>query len=209
MNRPFIDDDRTAALVAGAQRKDPEALRLLIEEHLPDLRAYVRLQLPPRLRRRESCSDIVQSTCREVLEDLPSFEYRGMGSFRAWLFTAALNKVRGKGKYHRAQKRDVAREMHGEAGNDRDASVSAELYASLCSPEPRPSQHAIAREQAARIELAMDRLPSDDREMLLLARVVGLTRRDIAERVGITEKAVRNRVSRASVRLLASLENRL
>ena len=131
-----------------------------------------------------------------------------MGSFRAWLFTAALNKVRQKGAFHRAQKRDVAREVRVEAGDDSQASVGAGLYASLCSLEASPSQHAIANEQAARIERAMDRLPGDDREMLLLARLVGLTHKEIAERMGRTESAVRNLVSRASVRLLASLEER-
>ncbi len=201
-------DDRTEITVRAALQREPGALDQLIGEHLGDLRAFVRLQVDPRLRVRESQSDLVQSVCREVLEDLPGFEFRGAGSFRAWLFTAALNKVRQKGEFHRAQKRDVAREARAEAGDDGRSSVGADLYATLCSLEPSPSQHAIAHEQALRIEQAMDRLPKDDREMLLLARVVGLTQREIAERMGVTEKAVSHRISRAGVRLLASLEER-
>jgi len=195
-------------MVRAAVRREPGALDQLIGEHLGDLRAFVRLKVDPGLRIRESHSDLVQSVCREVLENLPGFEFRGAGSFRAWLFTAALNKVRQKFNFHRAQKRDLAREQHVEAGEDDGSSVGAHLYASLCSLEPSPSQHAIAREQAARIERAMDRLPEDDREILLLSRVVGLTQREIAERTGRTEKAVEHRIRRAGVRLLAALEER-
>ena len=181
----------------------------LIGTHLDDLRAFVRLQVDPQLRARESCSDVVQSICREVLEDLPGFDYRGEGSFRAWLFTAALNKVRQKGEFHRAQKRDPAREVRPAAGDDSQATVGAGLYASLCSLEPTPSQHAIAHEQAERIERAMDKLPEDHREVLLLARVVGLPHEEIATRMGRSEIAVRTLLSRASVRLLAALEERV
>ena len=205
---PALEKHRTEVLLEGARRQEPRALEELIEVHLDDLRAFVRLQVDPRLRVRESHSDIVQSICREVLEDLPGFEYRGEGSFRAWLFTAALNKVRQKGEFHRAQRRDVAREVRAEQGDDDKTSVGAGLYASLCSLEPSPSQHAIAHEQAARIERAMDKLPPDHRNVLLLARIVGLSHREIATRVGRSEMAVSTLVSDASVRLLAAIEER-
>ena len=196
--------DRTESLVQAAVRREAGAMERLLAAHLPNLRAFVRLQVDQRLRLRESQSDLVQSVCREVLEDLPGYEYRGEGSFRAWLFTAALNKVRQKGEHHRAQKRDVGRERR----IDDDGDAMSEFYRSLCSPGPSPSQHAIANEQAERLEKAMDRLPEADREMLLLARVVGLTRQEIGERMGLSEKTVRNRVSQAGVRLLAALEDR-
>ncbi len=196
-------------LVSAAQRRDPAALDALIAAHLDDLRAYVRLQIDPQVRVRESCSDVVQSVCREVLEDLPAFDYRGAGAFRAWLFTAALNKVKQKGRFHRARKRDVAREVRAEEENDSRASVEPGIYASLCSLEPSPSQHAIAHEEAERIERAMDTLPPDHREILLLARVVRLPYVEIAARVGRTENAVRTLVHRAGVRLLAALEERV
>ncbi len=207
--RPSPGSDATEVMVSAAQRRDSGALDALIAAHLDDLRAYVRLQVDPQFRVRESCSDVVQSVCREVLEDLSNFEYRGKGAFRAWLFAAALNKVRQKREFHRAQKRDVAREVRAEGEDDSRAPVRAGLYASLCSLEPSPSQHAVAHEQAERIERAMDALPDDYREVLLLTRVVGLPRREIAARVGRTENAVRTLVHRAGVRLLAALEERV
>ena len=203
---PAFDPRRSEALVVDAQRGADGAMDALIRMHLEDLRGFVRLQLAPALRVRESHSDVVQSICREVLEDLHGFEYRGEGSFRAWLFTAALNKLRQKGEYHRAQRRDVYREVRPP--NEEGGSVGPELYAGLCSLTPSPSQHAVAAEQAERIERAMDRLSADQREALLLSRLVGLSHREVAERTGRTESAVRSLVSRASVRLLAAIEER-
>ncbi len=199
---------RTRALVTAAQCGESGAIDELIAEHLSDVRAFVRLQLDPLVRVRESCSDVVQSVCREVLEDLPRFEYRGAGSFRAWLFTAAMNKVRQKGNFHRAQKRDVAREVHVDAVGQSEASEPSRLYANLCALEPSPSEQAVGNEQAARLERAVDALPPDYREALLLSRFVGLHRREIAERMGRSEKSVRHLLTRAGVRLLAALEER-
>ncbi len=196
-------DDRTEMLLVAAQQQRPGAIDELIGEHLDDLRAFVRLQSDARLRLRESGSDLVQSICREVLEDLPKFEFRGAGSFRAWLFTAALNKVRQKGEFHRAQRRDPGREVRAGQGR-----TSVGIYVSLCSFEPSPSQNAIADEEAQRIEAAMDGLPEAQREALLLARIVGLSQAEIAERMGRTVDSVRNLVSRASLALLARLEGR-
>jgi RNA polymerase sigma-70 factor (ECF subfamily) len=192
---------KTEALVAAAQRREPGALDALVEGVARDLRAFVRLELDPALRARESCSDIVQSVCREVVEDLGGFQDRGAGSFRAWLFTAALNKIRQKHHFWHAQKRDAAREVGG-------GGADGNVYASLCDLGGSPSEHAIAREQAERIERAMDRLSPEQREVLVLARVVGLGHREIAARTGKSEVAVRSLLSRGSLRLLAAIEDR-
>ena len=197
---------RTEVLVAAAQRKEHGALDALVAGHLEDLRAFVRLKSELSLRVRESCSDLVQSVCREVVEDLRGFDDRGPGSFRAWLFTAALNKIRQKHHFWQAEKRSASREVVPDRdGQDR----SSDPYASLCSLGGSPSEHAIAREQAARIEDAMDKLSPEQREVLLLARIVGLSHREIAERVGRSEVAVRSLLSRGSLRLLAAIEERI
>lgn len=197
---------RTEVLVSAAQRREQGALDALVRGHLDDLRAFVRLELDPALRLRESCSDVVQSVCREVVEDLGGFEDRGAGSFRAWLFTAALNKIRQKHHRWQAEKRNPAREATAKRNHDSES--DGDIYASLCSLGGSPSEHAIAREQAERIERGMDKLSPEHREVLLLARIVGLSHREIAERTRRSEVAVRSLLSRGSLRLLAALEER-
>ena len=72
---------------------DRRAVQQLLERHLPSLRAYVRLRAGAVIPRHESGSDLVQSVCRDVLENLDRFRYPGEAAFRAWLYATALRKI--------------------------------------------------------------------------------------------------------------------
>lgn len=164
----------------------------LLARNLPALQVFVRLRAGPLLRQRESCSDLVQSTCRELVEGLDRLEWRGEAPFRAWLFTAALNKIRERHRYHRAERRDLAREVE-------DPAALEHLYGSMLSP----SRVAMGRETIARLEAAFDQLPDDYREVILLCKVVGLPQSEVAAQMGRTVDAVRNLLFRGLSRLAA------
>jgi RNA polymerase sigma factor (sigma-70 family) len=66
------------------------------------------------------------------------------------------------------------------------------------SPEPRVS----ANQELVRLARAFDRLPETCREVLWLRRVHDLSQREVAEKLGLTEKAIEKRVAKAG-RLLA------
>src|SRR5688500_18947507 len=57
-------------MVEAAAGGDEAAAGRLLAEHLGGLRSFIRLRMGKALRERESCSDIAQSVCREVLWDL-------------------------------------------------------------------------------------------------------------------------------------------
>ena len=99
----------------------------LLERHLPGLRAFVRLKAGALVRFRESESDIVQSTCREVLERLDEFRHGGEAGFRHWLYTTALRKILDKHEHYTAQKRDVRREERGLQASEADARLLSSL----------------------------------------------------------------------------------
>jgi len=185
-------------LIRETQQGRPKALDALLERHLPALRVFVRLRLDRELRARESEMDVVQSVCRELLAHLGDFEYRGEAPFRKWLYVAALNKLRQKGRYYRAEKRDHEREHIG----DRE-SILINAYESVFSP----SRQAMAREQIELLEAAFDRLPDDHREVITLARVVRLPHSEIANAMGRTVPAVKNLLARALVRLTTALSD--
>jgi len=198
-----------AALVTAAAGGDTGAVQQLLQRHLPGLRAYVRLRAGATLRRHESSSDLVQSVCRDVLENMGRFRYPGEAAFRAWLYATALRKIADRAEYWRAAKRDPGREVPLDARGTATAPTATddarliEVYrASFFSP----SQAAMGREALARIEQAFEKLPEDYREVIVLSRVVGLSRTEIAERMGRTEASVRNLVSRALAELAEHLE---
>ena len=178
----------SADLVTRIRAGDGAAREALLVRHLPALRAYVRLRCGPALRARESASDIVQSACRDVLGDLERFRYGGEAGFKAWLYATALRKIADRAEYWGAQRRDAGREVPLPSGDD-----GAGLAAAL----PSPSVVAMGRESMEQLERAFDRLSEDDREIIVLSRVVGLTHTEISEQLGIGLSASRMRLFRA------------
>ena len=70
--------------------------------------------------------------------------------------------------------------------------------------EPGPDHHAIARDELRRLQLALDRLPPRCRETIILRQVEGLSRREIATRMGIGPGTVKDYAAEA-VRALADM----
>lgn len=61
----------------------------------------------------------------------------------------------------------------------------------VAGDEPGPDRNVIARDELRRLSDAVDRLPPRTREAFVLRQLQGLSRREIADRMGITEKTVK------------------
>ncbi len=72
------------------------------------------------------------------------------------------------------------------------------------SDAPGPDRSAIARDELRRLEDALDRLPPRAREAMVMKKVDGLSRREIATRMGVTEKTVKWHLNEA-MRALADI----
>lgn len=193
------DADDEAQLVEAAQRGDAAAQGELLQRHLPSLRAFLRARGGAEFRAREGDSDLVQSACVVALQNLEAFEWRGGGSFRAWFCVLVENVMRNHRHFHRAERRDVRREL--APTTEADVRLS-QAYASIATP----SCYAAARETVLRLEAALDQLPAEHRDVVIWSRLVGLPHREIAVRLGKSEVAVRTILSRALVRLAAMLD---
>jgi RNA polymerase sigma-70 factor (ECF subfamily) len=182
----------TQSLVEAAKRREQGAVQQLLVRNLPGLEAFVRLRMGPALRGLMTAPDLVQSVCREVLEDLGGFEFRGEAPFRHWLYVRAENKLREKHRFHHAEKRDRAKEQAMP-----DVTTAFAAYQTLCTP----SKDVEAKEAMRRVEAAFDLLPEDYREAITLHKLCGLGHAEIAARMGRSEGAVRNLVYRGISRL--------
>ncbi len=199
--RPWLDFSPvtdTPELYERATRGDPIALDALLEQYLPRLHAFVSTRLGGELRAREGSLDVVQSVCRELLDARDHFDFAGEDRFRAWLFTAALNKVRERHRRLHAARRDARREV-GEDGLDLDL---------LALTFTTPSQAAIGAETGRAIRAALDDLSEDHREVITLARIARLPHPVIAELMDRSEVATRQLLSRAMVQLVGVLRRR-
>lgn len=180
---------------------DPATARATVEElltdHLPGLRAYVRLKAGLLTHARDGESDVVQSTCRAVLEQAANFQHQGEGRFRRWLYTTALRKILDKHDFNTAARRDARREAGGA-----DAELLA-VYRDFCTP----SRVASAHEQLDRVEQAFAALEEDQREVVLLSRIMGLSRAEVADAMGRSEASVRGLLHRTLTRLSRELQD--
>jgi RNA polymerase sigma-70 factor (ECF subfamily) len=171
----------------------PEPPRTLAERiagGLPDLVRYVRRRMGPELRDKESASDIVQSTARELLRS-GRFEFRGEPSFQRWLRVAAENKLKNRARYWRSLGRGADRET---LGSD----------AALASTSP-PSQAAVLAEERARLERALGELSGDHRHVVLRVQIDGASYDEVARELGRSPEAVRKLLARALARLSTAL----
>jgi RNA polymerase sigma-70 factor, ECF subfamily len=188
-----------ADLIAAAVAGDLAAREALLRFGLPTLRGYLTRRMGPFLRSLETSADLAQSVCGEVLQDLPEFEDRGSAGFRRWLLVRAENKILKRFRFHTQEKRDAGRvdplseSMSDRVGAPRDVS---------------PSDQAIANEEWERMRAALDALPPDYREVIVLSRIVGLAPDQVAERMGRSREAVWSLLSRALARLAMAAEPR-
>lgn len=176
-------------LVAAAARGELTAVHLLLVEYLPRIRAYVRLRTGGHLLDHESCSDLVQSICRDLLENARRLHSTDVDGFQAWLFTTAQRKLADRAAKWTTQKRDPRREVQVDQYEVDASGACRSLFS--------PSRQASAREELQRVETALGEMTSERREVILLAKVLGLSRQEIGVRLGRSEGAVRVLLTRS------------
>ena len=186
------DTDR--ALYDRASQGDGPAIGELLERHLPGLRLFLRLHGDDLVERKESRSDVVQSVCREVLEGLAGFEYRGEGTFRCLLYEKARSKLIDRRRYYLAAQRDAKREVGSTTGSPDHHPAPSHAFHS-------PSQIAIRNEDLEQLDSAFAQLPEEYREIITQTKIHGLTPKQIADENGKAPEAVRALLYRALVRL--------
>jgi RNA polymerase sigma factor (sigma-70 family) len=133
---------------------------------------------------RASAEDIAQEAGIRLLE---AGEREPLANPRAFLFHVATNLAR-----------DLLRRRM-----TRDAALP-ELTA-VERFEPGADAVAAAREEIGQVGAALAQLPERAREVLVLARIEGLSHAEIGERLGIAPKTVENHLGRALARLAALL----
>jgi len=171
-----------------------DAAAQIVQQYTAALVAVARREISPKLARRIDPEDVVQSAYRSFFVRMGRGEYELGNGKELWklLLTITLNKVRKQGKFHHAQKRNVA--------NDRSAgasSMAARIVDLARSEEPGPEDAAMLIDEVAALLAA---LPEGDRPIIEL-RLQGYNSVEIAKQTGRAERSVRRILERAERRL--------
>lgn len=129
-------------------------------------------------RNQELSEDLVQNTFFRILKYRHLF--RGDGDFRTWMFHIARNVSHDHFRKNKIRDKDDIEKWEGRLGHaeNREAEMGK-------------------TEDEQMLALAMDRLPVDKREVLLLSKFQEKKYSEIGELLGCTEGAVKVKVFRA------------
>jgi RNA polymerase sigma factor (sigma-70 family) len=174
-------------------RRSTLAARLL--GSLPGLTLFVRKRMGPELRAHESASDIVQSTCRELLREASHYEEHGEGAFQRWVRSAAEHKLQNRARHWRAQRRAGEGAALGGAEPEPAAPSAA-----------HPSHEASLREESERLMRAIAVLSPEQQHVLRRSQIDGLGHAELGAELGRSPEAARKLVARALARLATVLE---
>jgi RNA polymerase sigma-70 factor (ECF subfamily) len=175
-------------LLALARSGSDAARGQLLEQYRNYLGLLARLQIGRRLQGKVDPGDMVQDTFLEAHRQFARFRGDSEMELTAWL-RAILAGVLSHlvRRYFGTQGRDVRLERELADGLDQS---SRDLDHELAAQESSPSQRASRREQAVLLADALNQLPPDYREVLILRHLEGLTFPDIAARMGRTVDSV-------------------
>jgi RNA polymerase sigma-70 factor (ECF subfamily) len=132
--------------------------------------------------------DLYQQTWLSVLDHLDRFDSAGAG-FKAWLYRIATNKANDHWRGQVRQKK--AREQMQWMPQEPEADASM------------PSDDA---EQAIKLRAAIDRLPENQRQVLLMRYYSGLKFTDIADALGCPLNTALGRMHKAMNKLRELME---
>jgi RNA polymerase sigma-70 factor (ECF subfamily) len=194
----------TQVLLDQARRGDATAVEQLLAHHREPVRRMIGMRLDPAIRPRVDASDVVQEVLLEASRRLADYLRAPTMPFHLWLRHIARDHLIDAHRRHRqAQRRTVDRERRIEPARA-DAS-SLDMVNQLLDPGLTPATAAMREEIQGRFQSALDALPEDDREIVLMRHFEQLSNQDVASALALTEAAASMRYLRAIRRLRALL----
>ena len=165
-------------LLIEAAQKDPSRFAELYEQNFHRVYAYV----SRRVRDRAEIQDLTAHVFQQALANLNKFKWRG-APFAAWLYRIAANAVA-----------DQARRKLRESNDRPDISTEQSV----------PNDFELI-ERRARLFMAVETLPEDQRRVIAMRFADEKSIREIADELGRSEGAVKQ----LQFRGLENLRNRL
>jgi RNA polymerase sigma-70 factor (ECF subfamily) len=172
MKNPGAELTQDHEIMLSVRDGDVQRLGQLFDKYSNRLYNYFQFQIRDRLK----SEDLVQDVFYNILRYRHT--YKDGANFKVWMYTIARNE---KINYCR-NNRLLTGDMDHEQSNKRDSNPEDDL------------EH---KTDIDRLNIALERITSDNRELIILGRFNGLPYSQIAEITGCTVGAVKVRMYRA------------
>ncbi len=170
-------------MIERAQRGDRAALKELLTSAAPLVHRF-----GARMCKNDAdAEDVVQDTLLAMASELSGFE--GRASFSSWLFAIARSQCARK-------RRGLKNQPH----------ATDDAFVSTAAAGPSPEDHASETQLRQLLDAALMGLSDEQREVLLLRDVEGLSAKEAADALAISVDALKSRLHRARSALRLALQ---
>jgi RNA polymerase sigma-70 factor (ECF subfamily) len=187
--------------IEGARAGSSEDLGRIAETYRAYLLLIANRELDGRLRGKVGASDLVQETLLQAQMKFDQFRGGNENELLGWLRTILHNQlIDTSRRYLDADKRQVGRERTLTAGDN-----SGALPMPARAPSPRAE--LIGREESEALARALERLPEEYRQVILLRSWERFSFAEVGQRMNRSEAAAGKLWARAIERLQQELES--
>lgn len=187
MTRPVqrTEDEPETRLIEQA-KSDPQAFGMLYERYVERIYNYIFY----RTGNQQEAEDLTEKTFHKALDHIARYDNRGV-PFSAWLYRIAHNLV---ANWHR----DGARRQE----------LPLDYQVHVSPARGRPEQLAEATEEREALLDAIQRLPSDRQQLIVLKFTDALPNAQIGDIMGRSEGAIKSLYHRTLIALREDLSTR-
>ena len=206
----FMSHDESSAIdptmLARLREGDSQALADFIMARRPQLMAFIDRRLGPALRSKIELDDLFQEVSAEAVRSLGEVDLKDRDPF-SWLCQVAERRIiDAHRRYFGSQKRDAGREVSLNAAGAGASSSRPALINLLVASMTSASQAFSRNQKEIRLLAALEKLPPENREAIRLRYVEDMPSKDIAQRLGKTDGAVRVMLTRSLAKLQEIVE---
>jgi RNA polymerase sigma-70 factor (ECF subfamily) len=185
------------ALRQRVQLGDLDALSEFLEGHKPQLLAYIERRLGETLRAKIEPQDIFQEMALAAWNGLPKTDLSDREPF-GWLCQIAEQRIIDAARKFRSQKRAADREVAAHAAA---ADSEQEWINILAASMTTPSHAATKAERHGVLAAVIKSLPEETQNVLRWRYVDNMPTKEIAQKLGKTDGAIRVLLTRTLHRL--------
>jgi len=186
--------DEERELVRMAQSGAESAFEELVRRHQHRVFGLVNSIL----RRREDVEDVAQQVFLKAFVSIKRFDLRA--AFSTWLYKITVNECWDYLRKKKVRPLTYESDMSDEQVSRLDGIVSAD----------RPPEQADDRAEVKEmLEWMLERLPEQDRELLVLKEIEGFSVQELSEILGLNVNTVKVRLFRARAKLMDTYRRRV
>lgn len=192
MNNNVVDIIKTEGFdLKALQSGDRGEFSRLVDAYYPNI---YRLAMKM-LGNQQDAEDVLQETFLKAYRNLDRFD--GRSKVSTWLFRIATNEALMILRRQRPNIFSIDEPIETDEGENEPV----QIIDWCCVPE----KELLSQEVRKNLDRAVDRLPHNLRVVFLLRDIEGLSTQETAEVLGLSETAVKTRLSRARMRLRQDL----